>query len=74
MSEQSTDRHALASPSGDDSQDPRPDGRALTPRSLLLALGFLLVGGLWIRKASLSPSRSSSARGRRRSRRSPHWA
>lgn len=29
------------------------DGRALTPRSLLLGLGFLIVGALWIRKASL---------------------
>ncbi len=53
MSEQPTDGHALASPPGDDSQDPRPNGRALTPRSLLLAIGFLLIGGLWIRKASL---------------------
>ena len=38
---------------GDNMHQPGSDGRALTPRSLLLALGFLLIGGLWIRKASL---------------------
>ncbi len=31
----------------------QPNGRALTPRSLLLAAAFLVVGALWIRKASL---------------------
>lgn len=34
-------------------QDLRGTGRALTPRSLILGLGFLVIGALWIRKASL---------------------